>query len=416
MDLLQINRHWQSNFRYNFTFERKQFKDLLNHIDKPQITELTGLRRTGKTTMFLQTINHLLDKNVDPFKIWYFTFDLEEQNLESLFRQFEVKTGNSIQKHKIFIFLDEIQKLEKFELQLKVFYDLYPNLKFFISGSTSLFIKKKSRESLAGRILPSILPVLSFREYLDFTGKGELVERPDVYEQDLIVEYEKYWGCQLIETVQLHNRNDRNEYYETILRKIIFEDIPKIATVEYPEILYRLVKILANFPGMYLNYDNLANDLNISSKTISKYFSLLEEAFLVKVLYNFSNNLLTTEKKMKRAYLTSVSFTQSLAENINSGHLAENAFLSQNNFKFFWRNPYKNEVDFVGLHGKKAIPVEVKYKKEVNYNDLKNLFLFSKKFKIEKPVCLLKNSESKTVNYKGLDICLESVYLFGMSL
>ncbi len=412
MDLLKINRHWQPNFRYQFPFARKQLKILIDHIHKPQITQLTGLRRTGKTTLYLQTINHLLDQGVNPFKIWYYTFDLEEQDLELLFSQFEVKTGFSIQSDKIYIFLDEIQKLKNFELQIKVFYDLYPNLKFFISGSTSLFIKKRSGESLAGRILPVFLPVLSFSEYLGFIEKENLLEQPAIFESELMNEYEKYWSCQFIETVNMKDQNDRNHYYDTILRKIIFEDIPSIATIEHPEILYRLMKILAGYPGLYLNYENLALDLKISSKTISKYFTLLEDAYLIDVLYNFSKNLLTTEKKMKRVYLSSVSFAKALSDYSNAGFMAENAVLSQSKYRFFWRDAYKNEVDFIAIKGEKAIPVEVKYKTEIKPNELKNLFLFSRKFAADKAICLLKTVKPDVINYKGMDVHLESIYLY----
>jgi uncharacterized protein len=93
-----------------------------------------------------------------------------------------------------------------------------------------------------------------------------------------------------------------------IIKKIVFEDIPIIFPVENPEILYAIVKIVAENPGIYLHYENLANDLKITSKTVSKYISILEQAFVVKVLYNYSANQLTSEKKMKRIYLSSSFF------------------------------------------------------------------------------------------------------------
>jgi len=63
---------------------------------------------------------------------------------------------------------------------------------------------------------------------------------------------------------------------------------------------------------MYLHYENLGNDLKISAKTVSKYISILEQAFIVKILYNYSANQLTSEKKMKRIYLSSSSFCTAL--------------------------------------------------------------------------------------------------------
>ncbi len=110
------------------------------------------MRRLGKTTLFLQVINTLLDRNVEPQSIWYFSFDEDKYDLDELFTVFKIQTRKDYHSDKIFIFFDEIQKLEGFQSQLKIYYDLYPNLKFFISGSTSLYIRKKTLESLAGRV------------------------------------------------------------------------------------------------------------------------------------------------------------------------------------------------------------------------------------------------------------------------
>jgi len=136
MNLLKFNRHWNVGFRYQFPKTRKFIKILLQHIDNRLIIELTGLRRLGKTTLFLQLINTLLERKVEPQNIWYFSFDEDIYNLDELFREFKSQTRKDINSDKIFIFFDEVQKLDGFQSQIKINYDLYPNLKFFISGST----------------------------------------------------------------------------------------------------------------------------------------------------------------------------------------------------------------------------------------------------------------------------------------
>ena len=151
MNLLKYNRHWEK-FIYPFQKQRAVFEQLKKDISSKQIIEISGLRRTGKTTLMLQLINYLTKKNIEPFHLWYFTFDEEKPHLDELLLSFSEQTRIDFKKEKIFLFLDEIQKLENFSNQLKVYYDLCPNLKFVISGSTSLFIKKRTLESLAGRI------------------------------------------------------------------------------------------------------------------------------------------------------------------------------------------------------------------------------------------------------------------------
>lgn len=55
LSLLKYNRHWEKGFKYAFLKKRDSFSDLLKYIDKKQIVELVGLRRTGKTTLFFSS-------------------------------------------------------------------------------------------------------------------------------------------------------------------------------------------------------------------------------------------------------------------------------------------------------------------------------------------------------------------------
>ncbi|GAH82346.1 unnamed protein product, partial [marine sediment metagenome] len=205
---------------------------------------------------------------------------------------FSKQTGLSIKIDKIYIFLDEIQKLSNFQNQLKVYYDLYPNLKFYISGSTSLFIKKKTQESLAGRISRTILNPLMFPEYLYFKEKKNLLVRPQMVFQELEDEFERFLQSQFVECVFMQNDTERRNYLISILRKIIFEDIPPVFSVQNPELLWSLVKLIGAKPGIYIDYSHLSQEIGISNKTISSYLYYLEEAFIVKKVYNFSTNSL----------------------------------------------------------------------------------------------------------------------------
>ena len=73
-----------------------------------------------------------------------------------------------IDSERIYILLDEIQKCKNWQNKLKIFYDLYPNLKFIISGSASVKINKKAKESLAGRMFDFVLEPLDLKEFLEW--------------------------------------------------------------------------------------------------------------------------------------------------------------------------------------------------------------------------------------------------------
>lgn len=395
INLLKYNRHWEKGFNYPFEKKRYIFKLLLENISKKPIIEIVGLRRTGKTTLFFQLINHLLkQKTALPFYLWYFTFDEEQPNLDTLIQNFSQQTKVNFQsKEKIYLFLDEIQKLPNFQNQLKVYYDLYPNLKFIISGSASLFIRKKTQESLAGRLISFFLPPLSFKEYLYFKEKDHFLENLLLYQSVLEQEFSSFLESQFIESINLKTSLERKEYFQSIIKKIIFEDMTLLFSVDNPEVLWRICQIVGQNPGILINLQKFSQELDISNKTLSNYFFYLEEAFLLKKVYNFSRNLLTSEKKLKKFYLASPSFCLAVSDFIETGKLLENYFISLKNYRFFWRDAYQHEVDFIEIENKKIKPIEVKYKEKIEPAELKNLILFSKKF----------NTNQATIWYKGIE-------------
>lgn len=411
INLIKYNRHWEKQFHYSFSKKRAIFDLLLRHLKRKEIVEITGLRRSGKTTLLLQLIEQLItDKEVDPFCVWYFTFDEERLKLDDLLQNFSQQTQIDFKKEKIYIFLDEVQKLADFQNQLKVYYDLYPNLKFFISGSTSLFIKKKTQESLAGRIINFLLLPLNFQEYLYFKDRSEIMEKPLIFRKDIEKEFEIFLESQFIESIFIKNKDERREYLISIIKKIIFEDIPQTFSVDNPEILWMIVKIIAQNPGMLVDYQSLSKEIGISNKTLSNYLFYLEESFLLRKIYNFSRNLITSEKKLKKFYLTSPSFSWALTDFAEKGRLAENLVISLKDYRFFWRDVYKHEVDFVEVNNEAIVPIEVKYRNEVLANELKNLSFFAKRFSVKKGLVLTKTFTEQRREVNGIEIAEKGIW------
>ncbi len=405
MNLFKYNRHWEKSYRYPYEKRRTIFKQLITELNTRQIIEISGLRRTGKTTLLFQVLNYLLENKSNPFSLWYFTFDEEKLILDDLINTFSKQTQIDFKREKIIIFLDEIQKLPDFQNQLKVYYDLYPNLKFFISGSTSLFIKKKTQESLAGRIKSLFLHPLSFAEYLSFRDNSNILGTPLLFKSEIERNFEIFLSNQFIESLFLPDIASKREYYIGIMKKIIFEDVPSIFSVNNPEILWQIVRMVAQKPGILIDYQHLANDIGISNKTISSYFYYLEESFLVKKIYNFSRNRITSEKKLKRFYLASPSFSWALTDFLDIGYLVENLIASLKNYQFFWRDSYHHEIDFIEIDNNDMIvPIEIKYKEKLQLKELKNMFIFAKKFGCKKGIIYNKVIEKKSSFYNSPEI------------
>ena len=189
------------------------------------------------------------------------------------------------------------------------------------------------------------------------------------------------------------------------MRKIVFEDIPSTFSAGNPEVLWQIIRTFAQKPGTLIDYQNMANEIGFSNKTVSSYLYSLEESFLVKKLYNFSRNRITSEKKLKRFYLASPSVSWALTEFHDTGRLVENLAASLKSYKFFSRDPYHHEVDFIDIEPDDTIvPTEVKYKERIQPKDLKNLFIFAKKFGARKAVILRKGVDEGSTMHQTHDL------------
>lgn len=399
INLAKYNFHWREGFSYGYDVKRGLFEELVKYADTKPVVGVVGLRRTGKTVLLKQLIDYLVENKVKRERILYFSFDEAGASLEKVISEYQARLGVELAKAgnggKLYIFLDEVQKLEGWQEQLKYYYDSFPDLKFFISGSSSLFLKQKAEESLAGRIFLFHLPVLSFREFLVLKGEGELAEKPELFKELLKEQVLLYVRRQFPELVNA-DEGFIHLYVDSIVNKAVYEDLPKIYPIEYEDLLKRILYIVASNPGMITDYESLANDLGVSRITLTKYISYLERGFLLQKCYNFSRNLLTSEKKTKRLYLTSPSLVVDLWEEPEFGRVVENLVVSSSGAKFFWRSG-KDEVDCVLVRNGEILPIECKYRSSIRKRDLKGLLKFLTAFELSHGYVISEDIESEEI-------------------
>jgi hypothetical protein len=390
VNLFRYNPHWREGFNYGYDKKRDLYHELIKHIDERPVLGIVGLRRTGKTVLLKQLIDYLIGMDHPRDRIIYFSFDEEVAPIHEVMKEFASRTGKDLgELDRVHVFLDEIQKLEGWQNQVKYYYDTYPNIKFYVSGSSSLFLRKRAEESLAGKIFLFELHVLSFREFLRFKDKDDMVEKPKMFREALADEVEFYARRQLPELVTA-DQAFVDMYVKSIISKVIYEDLPKIFPIEYEDALERILKIVASKPGIVTDYRGLASDLGISRKTLSNYISYLEKGFLIRKHYNFSRNLLTSEKKMKKLYLTNTTFQFALSETQEFSQVMENLVVSSSGTRFFWRKG-NFEVDAVLSGDEGIIPVESKYKDTVRDRELKGLLKFIEEFSAPKGLVVTKD-------------------------
>lgn len=338
---------------------------LKEHLSKRQITIITGLRRTGKTTL----VKKLLDDSVINNKIY---IDLERIDNRDLFseKNYEnIITALSLRgvdfKKKVTLAIDEVQLLPGIASVIKYLYDNY-QIKFVITGPSSYYIKNLFSESLAGRKKVFELNTLSFREFLEFKEINFSLPK-DMGRKFISSEYERlknfydefirYGGFP--EVVLTRKVDDKKDIVNDILSSYINIDIKNLSDIRDQKHLHNLMKMLASRAGTRLDYSKLSSLTGISRPSVYNYLDLLENTFVITRVPVLSKNPDREIVKAPKIFINDNGLLNQLAE-VSSGVQFENAVFNQ--LKFYGKLHYYSlktgkEIDFI-LKGKTAIEVK----------------------------------------------------------
>jgi len=376
-------------------FKRDIYPEIEHHMDKRFILALVGLRRVGKTTTLYQLIEKLIETKINKTNILFFSFDEVSAKLNEVLETYKEIHNKDFREEKTYIFLDEIQKYIGWENELKKYYDLYPKLKFIISGSESLFIRKKTKETLAGRIFEFTLTPFTFREYLKFNNVKEDDFKYETKIKPFFNKFAKKGGFP--ETFSFETDKDFKEYIRAlVVDKIIYKDIPRMFKLKDPDFLRILLELISTNPGMYVDYQSLSKQFEKDRRVIKDYINYLKESFLISILGNYRKGSITTLRKKKRAYPTDNALIYLYKPKIEEdffGRMIETLAVNKLKASSFWKNG--GEIDIV--HD--DIPIEVKYQEKINSEDFKTIKEFMNKFDKKKGLMLTKNEE-KEIKFK----------------
>jgi hypothetical protein len=394
----------------NFTFPEKLFpRDILWKIipflEPDNIVLLSGARQTGKTSLLYLLAQHLLKKGISPSQIIY--FDLENiydlsllQNLKDFNEFWQILKYKGVEQQKrVFVFIDEIQHLANPSSFLKYLHDHYkPKLKFIVTGSSSLEIKKKFTDRLTGRVYRFVISPLNFREFIEFKNKKELAEillpfnlsfwisgkNPQIDFQEvnskhrhelteLLREYLIYGGYPGVSLQEnlLIKQKEIQEIYSLYIRRDI-KDIGKIDdTLGYN----KLVSLLCFQIGNLVKEQELSLSSGLSRPTVKKYLFLLENTYVIRLVLPFFTNKRIEITKAPKIYFEDIGLRNGAINNFSplnqradKGAILENFVFSQLSKQeelsqniHFWRNQAKNEVDFIWQENmNEPYPIEVK--------------------------------------------------------
>jgi predicted AAA+ superfamily ATPase len=387
--LKESNPWWLGEFKPGAYKHRDVYAQISKFLDMRQIIAFVGLRRTGKTTLMLKIVDDFLKRGLPAKNIMYFSFDdFADMDLREPISAYQRLLNLDIKNGKFLFLFDEVQKLESWQEKIKRIYDAYPDIKIIISGSESLFIRNKIRESLAGRMFEFNIRPLSFKEFIRFRGKD--FENLKLYKEEILREFQFFAKTNgFPEIVAVDDEVIINKYIkENILDKVVYKDMSVLFGIRDLNVISSILRIIMNNPGQVLNLIGLSGELGISRQTLSLYLDYLEKAFLVRKLYNFSRNIRKSERSLKKYYPT-IILPILLKDNFPKAF--ETMMVLQEDAEYFYRNPQKYEVDIIKIYENKILPIEVKTGKI----EIKALNYFMKSFKVRQGIVLSYEQEVK---------------------
>jgi predicted AAA+ superfamily ATPase len=392
-------------------YKRKIVDDILNYLDSRDIIVVYGSRQVGKTTLLKYLIENYIKENC-------FYFDLEMQDLLDLcnegpesVHQHLIQQGAD-EKQKVYLVIDEIQYIEDPSKFLKIFHDHYPNVKLLVSGSSTFEIKRKFKNSLAGRTVNFELYPLSFDEFLDFKGKSYNLqeENTSAINNELIrlaEEYLKYGGYPKI--VLEGSEQKKQVYLFQIINAYVRKDIRDIGNIKNLFAFNKLISILASQSGQILNVSELSSTIGIRNETVLEYLDLLENTFIIKRVTPFHKNLRSELSKNPKVFFIDTGMMHLLWLKEFPKTILGNVFetfvflelMKTNKQINFWRTTNRQEIDFI-MSGKEIYAIEAKYNFEKS--NKKNLEFFSKEYDCKTFVVGLKGRKSGKYIWEMLKI------------
>lgn len=381
---------------------------------------LSGARQVGKTTLYLQTIDTLLNRGVAPANILYATFDhplLKLVGLDALlklWREFEPSREGPE-----YLFLDEIQVAKGWQTWLKHQIDFEKRFRIAVTGSATPLITE-GQESGVGRWQTIQLATLSFYEYLQIR-QSSVPQLPALGSLREMFKWEPAqfirWGEEgrplvglfheyllrggfpqsaSIESIPLAQKLLR----EDIVDKVLKRDMTALFGVRRVLELEQVFLYLCLHDGGLLNMPELCSSLQLKRPTVGSFIDLLENTHLIHRLLPFGYGKQVLRGKAK-IYLADAAIApsvllkgKSLLEDSNAlGRAVETAFFKHVFTRYYersvgfsyWRGKHDREVDIIADLGVRLVPFEIKYRapQHTGLGDLKGMIDFCAEHKIE---------------------------------
>jgi uncharacterized protein len=320
--------------------------------DQKLIKVVTGIRRSGKSTLLEAFKNELIESGVAKRNIVFLNFEERENmhliNWTTLYDEI-IKNIKSDKKY--YVFLDEVQLVDDFE---KLINSLFTkkNIDLYVTGSNAYLLSSELATLLTGRYIAINVQPYSFQEYTLAYSKEKNTDRL----------FRQYINTSCFpEAVTLSRRNETlvHDYLQSIYETVVIKDIAQRYKLRNLHNLQRVISLIFDSVGSYVSPTNIAATLNKNSKktishnTIIKYLEFLTNSYIIYSAPRYDikgKELLTTNPKYYLVDLGLRNITTTNKYDSDLGRKLENVVyfeLLRRGGKVYAGKNNDKEIDFV---------------------------------------------------------------------
>jgi len=362
---------------------RDQYTTRINeYLSSNQVIALTGPRRAGKSYIMRQVVKSLIAGGVDRKSILFVNFEdprfarLDTGLLQTIYEVYRHHTGSElgsagrqgnpagpgpnpvVSGAKSYIFLDEVQLVDKWEKWVRTFHEL-DKAKFIISGSNSELLHTDLASALTGRNLAVNIFPLSFREFLLFK-EIDPAAADEMKLDSMILEYMESGGFP-----EVAKSAAKKEILLNYFANVLDNDLIKKYKIRKPEKMKNLARYYLSNQGTHITYRSLGKNLDLTTDTSEKFSTYLANAFLFGFLRRFSFKVKEQQKSSQKVYPIDTGLANAVgfrfSENIGRNaetivylHLLRQQAMNPGQELYYWKNTTHQEVDFVVKEGKQV--------------------------------------------------------------
>lgn len=333
--------------------------------DSEMIKVITGIRRCGKSTIMLQIIDELKQNGIAQDHIIYINFENYKyksiSNPDGLYQYVEEKI---LDEEKYYLFIDEIQNVDEFELVVNSFRATH-NMSIFITGSNSKLLSGELATHLSGRTISFHIMPFTFSEFYEFN----LEKNTDKSNDELLLEYMKWGGMPLVCKEDDEISKDvvlSNIYDSVVLKDIVMRNDIKSSNILDKVLEYLVANSSTTISGNAISAF-LSNDGHkVSAPKVYDYIKYIVDACICNKVSRYDirgRKILSFEEKV---YVCDMGFFHIKKNRVKDEYnyiietICYNELIARG-YKVYIGKTYKGEVDFIVQKGEEKFYLQATY-------------------------------------------------------